>query len=63
LQWHRRQDRIEQEAALDGIYVIRTSEPEERLAAADVVRGYEALTTVERAFRCLKGIDLRVQNS
>jgi hypothetical protein len=61
LQWHRRQDRIEQEAALDGIYVIRTSEPEERLAAADVVRGYKSLTTVERAFRCLKGIDLRVR--
>ena len=61
LRWHRRQDRIEQEAALDGIYVIRTSEPEERLAAADVVRGYKALTTVERAFRCLKGIDLRVR--
>jgi transposase len=61
LQWHRRQDRIEQEAALDGIDVIRTSEPEERLAAADVVRGYKALTTVERAFRCLKGIDLRVR--
>lgn len=61
LAWSRREPAIEQEAALDGIYVIRTSEPVERLSAADVVRGYKALTTVERAFRCLKGIDLRVR--
>jgi len=61
LAWSRRQNVIEQEAALDGIYVIRTSEPKEHLRAADVVRGYKRLTTVERAFRCLKGIDLRVR--
>jgi hypothetical protein len=61
LHWCRRQGAIDQEAALDGIYVIRTSEPAERLDAADVVRGYKALTAVERAFRCLKGIDLKVR--
>ena len=61
LAWTRRQEAIEEEAALDGIYVIRTSEPEERLKAADVVREYKRLTTVERAFRCLKGLDLRVR--
>ena len=52
---------IEQEAALDGIYVIRTSESEAHLSAAEVVRGYKRLTRVERAFRCMKGIDLRVR--
>ena len=61
LAWTRRQEVIEEEAALDGIYVIRTSEPKERLGAADVVRGYKALTAVERAFRCMKGLDLRVR--
>jgi len=61
LSWTRRQEAIEEEAALDGIYVIRTSEPTERLDAADVVRGYKSLTTVERAFRCFKGMDLRVR--
>jgi hypothetical protein len=61
LTWTRRQGAIEEEAALDGIYVIRTSEPKERLEAADVVREYKRLTTVERAFRCFKGLDLRVR--
>jgi hypothetical protein len=46
---------------LDGIYVIRTSEPAERLTAADGVRSYKRLTLVEQAFRCLKGIDLLVR--
>ena len=60
-QWSRRQDSIEQEEKLDGIYVIRTSEPPERLAAEDTVRSYKSLAEVERAFRCLKGIDLLVR--
>ena len=46
---------------LDGIYVIRTSEPAERLTAADGVRSYKRLALVEQAFRCLKGIDLLVR--
>jgi transposase len=57
----RRQDSIEQEAKLDGIYVLRTSEPAERLSAQDTVRSYKRLAEVERAFRCLKGIDLLVR--
>jgi len=61
LTWRRRADSIEREAQLDGIYVIRTSEPAERLSAEDAVRDYKRLAQVERAFRCLKGIDLRVQ--
>jgi len=41
--------------------VIRTSEPTERLSAADGVRSYKRLSQVEQAFRCLKGIDLLVR--
>ena len=59
--WSRRQDSIEKEAKLDGIYVLRTSEPAERLSAEDTVRSYKSLAEVERAFRCLKGIDLLVR--
>ena len=55
-QWARNKESIEQEAKLDGIYVIRTSEPKERLSAEDTVRSYKSLSQVERAFRCLKGI-------
>ncbi|MGH9430844.1 MAG: IS1634 family transposase [Terriglobia bacterium] len=60
-QWSRHQDSIEQEARRDGIYVLRTSEPAERLSAQDTVRSYKRLAEVERAFRCLKGIDLLVR--
>jgi transposase len=61
-QWARREDSIAQEAKLDGIYVIRTSEAKERLSAADTVRSYKSLSQVERAFRCLKGaFDLLVR--
>jgi len=61
LSWQRREDAIARESALDGIYVIRTSEPEKRLPAEDAVRGYKRLTLVEKAFLCLKSIDLRVR--
>lgn len=57
--WTRRDDAIRQEAQLDGFYVLRTSEA--RLSAADTVRHYKSLAHVERAFRCLKGMDLRVR--
>jgi transposase len=60
-QWSRREDSIAQEAELDGIYVLRTSEPAERLSTEDTVRSYKSLAEVERAFRCLKGIDLLVR--
>jgi transposase len=52
---------IEQEEQLDGIYVIRTSEKAQDLAAAACVRTYKSLALVERAFRCLKGLDLLVR--
>ncbi len=41
--------------------MIRTSEPTERLSADDAVRSYKGLAHVERGFRCLKGIDIRVR--
>jgi len=59
--WQRRAESIRREAELDGIYVVRTSEPKERLSAQDTVRGYKSLSQVERAFRCLKGLDLRIR--
>ena len=61
LSWSRRRETIEQEAKLDGIYVIRTSETTEQLSAADTVRGYKSLAQVERAFRSLKGLDLLIR--
>jgi transposase len=61
LGWARKEDAIKTEELLDGIYVIRTSEPAARLTAADGVRSYKRLASVEQAFRCLKGIDLLVR--
>lgn len=57
----RRVESIQRESELDGIYVIRTSEPKERLSAADTVRGYKHLALVEQLFRTLKGMDIRVR--
>jgi transposase len=61
LEFARKEEAIAAEAALDGLYVIRTSEPEERLSAADAVRSYKKLSAVERLFRTLKGLDLKVR--
>ena len=61
LHFRRKRDSIAQEAALDGIHVIRTSLPEAEMTAADCVRNYKALTRVERAFRSLKTVSLRVR--
>lgn len=60
-QWERNTASIEREAKLDGIYVIRTSEPKERISADNTVRHYKSLSHVERAFRCLKGIDIMIR--
>jgi Transposase DDE domain len=59
-QWERNQESVASEAALDGIYVIRTSESKERFSAEDTVRNYKSLSVVERLFRCIK-TDLRVR--
>jgi hypothetical protein len=54
----RKTSQIAAEAALDGIYVLRTSVPAEHLDAAGVVTAYKNLTHVERDFRSLKADDL-----
>ena len=59
--YERRNDNIEQEAALDGIYVIRTSLPKRELPSAAVVYSYKQLANVERAFRSIKTIDLKIR--
>jgi hypothetical protein len=52
---------IAAEAATDGLYVVRTSLPEATLGDADTVRSYKSLALVERAFRCIKTVDLNVR--
>ena len=59
--YRRRTDAIAAEAALDGLYVVRTSVPAERLDSAAVVETYKRLSGVERDFRALKGEDLLVR--
>jgi transposase len=55
------QVKVGAEAALDGIYVVRTSVARETMDAPQAVRSYKHLSNVERAFRCLKSIDLMVR--
>lgn len=54
-------EKIAAEAALDGLYVIRTNVNAAELSAEDAVRSYKSLSTVERAFRCCKTVDLHVR--
>ena len=59
--FQRKRQSIAAEAALDGIYIIRTSVAPASMDAADCVRNYKALANVERAFRSLKTVDLKVR--
>jgi len=59
--WQRNAQSLESEQALDGLYVVRTSEPVERLSSDNAVRQYKNLSQVEQAFRCLKGMDILVR--
>jgi Transposase DDE domain len=60
LRFERKHEQVEAEAALDGIYVLRTSVPDSELEAPEVVRAYKQLKEVERAFGTLKGpLELR----
>ena len=52
---------IAAEAALDGLYVIRSNVAEERLDSNEVVRSYKLLAGVERAFKTMKSVDLQVR--
>jgi len=57
----RDQERIDGEAALDGIYVVRTSVPAAVMSSDQVVGSYKKLAEVEQAFRSLKTVDLEVR--
>ena len=57
----RRAEEIEAEAALDGLYVLRTTCPSTQLSSQAVVRTYKQLKVVERAFRTLKSPDLEIR--
>ena len=57
----RNEGSIAGEAALDGLYIIRTSVQAQRMDAATCVRTYKSLAQVERAFRSIKTLDLKVR--
>jgi hypothetical protein len=57
----RKTDEITMEAALDGLYVVRTSLPAAALDDTATVRRYKSLSLVERAFRCIKTVDLQIR--
>ena len=59
--YRRKENKIADEARLDGIYVIRTSVPQDVLSAQESVEAYKSLSTVERAFRTIKTVDLKVR--
>ena len=59
--FQRKHDSIAAEAALDGIYIIRTSVPAAQMDAPECVRSYKALANVERAFRSFKTVDLKIR--
>jgi hypothetical protein len=59
LQWSLNKESIEKEAALDGIYIIRTSET--GMSSPDIVRSYKKLSRVEQAFRSIKGVNDKVR--
>ena len=61
LTWRRKDEAIAAEAALDGLYVIRTSLPKDKLDANAAVAAYKSLAHVERAFRSMKTVDLHVR--
>ena len=61
LTWTRKAQSIAAEAALDGLYIIRTSVSAQRMDAPTCVRSYKSLANVERAFRSIKSIDLKVR--
>lgn len=60
-EFHVDEQKVISEARLDGIYVIRTSLPKNRLSAEDTVRSYKSLSQVERAFRSMKTVDLKIR--
>jgi transposase len=60
-QFRRNQEKIDQEAAMDGLYVVRTSVSSDTLSVQAVVERYKDLGAVEQAFRCMKTVDLKIR--
>ncbi|KKM07052.1 hypothetical protein LCGC14_1737790 [marine sediment metagenome] len=61
LQYRRNEDKIKAESLLDGFYIVRTSVKVNKMGADEVVKAYKDLSWVERAFRSLKTVDLKVR--
>src|SRR5260370_8623688 len=61
LPFERNTAQINAEAALDGVYVLRTSIKPETLDATSTVKAYKQLAQAERAFRSLKTVDIEVR--
>jgi hypothetical protein len=61
LAFRRREDEIAVESRLDGIYVVRTNIPADKIGSEQTVAAYKSLALVERAFRTLKGVDMQVR--
>ena len=59
--YERKTEQIKAEAALDGIYILRTSVPDSELNSGEIVRSYKQLKVVERAFRTFKGPELQIR--
>lgn len=59
--YERKGEQINAEAALDGFYVVRTSVPAECITPQNTVAAYKRLSVVERAFRCMKTVDIKVR--
>jgi len=55
------QQKVTAEAALDGIYIVRTSVVVDRMGPEQTVRSYKLLSNVEQAFRCLKSLELLIR--
>ena len=59
--FRRDEDKIATEAALDGLYIVRSNVEPQQMDATQTVRAYKNLSKVERAFRSLKSVDLKVR--
>jgi len=59
--YSRNEKKISEEAALDGLYAVRTDINKEQMPDREVVWNYKLLSRVERAFRSMKSIDLKIR--
>ena len=60
-EFRRNPETLATEEALDGIYIVRTNVEPEWFTADETVRAYKDLSKVERAFRCMKSVDLKIR--